>query len=248
MELPIAPTTHVPTRDQIVRAWLRALEMVGGSTDGLVSLDTHQRVSTSADRGAPLHDAAFGFAGHVRQAELANLLQEGVLPRRVIPDAGWDQAQVDQGLSPLGYKCSPLDLWVLSRTSIAHAPEGGFQVLSGRAVYRDVAALDPDSKIGLTLLLDEPRLDMLVLRLPQGPVSAVSVITVNTLGLIVDFTMPDPGIPGLAQATLWYALELCSRSQHKAVAAVLSPSKALIEPFKTAGFMALPPFPVWELA
>jgi hypothetical protein len=245
MQLPIVPTTHVPSRDQIIRAWLRALETVGGSTDGLTAHDTHQRVLVPQAKGAPLHDVAFGFSSQTTPSQLPTLLAQS-WPKRIVPDPGWDASQIDQALNPHGYRQTPLSLWALSKTSLTTFPDSTFQVLPGRAVYKDVQSLDTKTAKGLTFLMDEPKLDMLVLRSPSGPVSAVSVLTINTTGLILDLTFPDPTIPGLADATLWFALELCARSQHKSVAAVLAPDPSHNPAMVGAGFVGLPSMAVWD--
>jgi hypothetical protein len=239
MELPIVSTTHVPGREQVVRAWVRALEMVGGATDGLLEREGYQRIFVKEEAGAAWHDAAFGFGRDVTGAGVAEMLKGDAcgLPQRAVI-----QGDVAGALEPLGYARHGLYAAVLNKTRMDWQVRGDLQVLPGRAVYGDVMAF---AKRGAALMLDEARLDMLLLRDAHGPVAYGSVITVNTMGLIVDFHVKEGTGEGTAETMLWYLLELCARSQHKSIGVVLE-GDAFGGVFESRGFARLNAIEVWD--
>jgi hypothetical protein len=130
--------------------------------------------------------------------------------------------------------------------------------LPARSVYGDVEAITRRRFADLgdhaaerhanaaKLALDETRLDTLILRKSGVPVGTCSVLTVNTTGLILDlYALPDSAL-GLHEALLWHALDLCGRSQHVSVSAVLDGPTAEDRIWLEAGFVSVPGITVWD--
>lgn len=234
------------------------MEMLGGATDGLVAREGYQRVFVAGGKGTAWHDLAFGFEAGMEAVDVEKALKEDEagLPRRVVLGRLGEREEGKRVMEGMGYGVAEVALGVLAKTRMDWEIDGGLQLLPARAVYVDLKALgalragdrEAGQRVaqGMELMLDEARLDMLILRDASGPVACGAVITVNSMGLIVDFYAKAGASAKAAETMLWYLLELCGRSQHKAVGYAMGPEFEFKKVFEGCGFLSLEGIRVWE--
>ncbi len=118
-------------------------------------------------------------------------------------------------------------------------------LLSDYAAFREATLLpthSPDAarQVAQCFLdqLDDPRLDMLVARLHQQIVAAAGVFSAGEIGIVWDVhTHPGFRRAGLMRTLLHHLLELCQRSQYKAVILDTEPSNTpAITLYESLGF------------
>lgn len=147
----------------------------------------------------------------------------------------------------------PKEQLVMAMDAYAPPPElrSDLQILPARSVLSDYAAFreatllpthSPDAarQVAQCFLdqLDDPRLDMLVARLHQRIVAAAGVFSAGEIGIVWDVhTHPHFRRAGLMRTLLHHLLELCQRSQYKAVILDTEPSNTpAVRLYESLGF------------